>query len=283
MGEVAFRQRPSGQASELLIFPDLPPTTHHTMPPQEMPKKTKSQTRRSQYLLLALKDCDDAAIRQELGIADRGFKARLVKLLQQHASILDAPRSGRPIKYTEELHESARQVLLDLEDTVVTGREFVWTLEDRGILKPKTNPKSYMRAFKRHLATKGMQLSYGRRRLLFALSNTHIKSRLKWCREKSSIFTKETVKQYWFGDEISISTGMAPKGKSQILSLRAVMLAAASGGSSTAMYCIYYCIVAVQYTCMQYSVLGLHNMAWMRRAWWGSAGICTSGSMHHAS
>ncbi len=188
------------------------------MPQQTMPKITKSQLRRAQYLLLALENCDDATIRQQLGITDRGYKARLRKLLEEYASIVDAPRSGRPIKYTDELHESARQVLLDLEDTVVTGREFVWTLEDRGILKPKTRQKSYMRAFKRYLATKGMQLSYGRRRLLFALSNSHIKARLKWCRAMRSVFTKESVKQYWFGDEISISTGMAPKGKSQFLS-----------------------------------------------------------------
>lgn len=250
------------------------------MPPQDMPKKTKSQIRRAQYLLLALQGCNDAAIRRELGISDRGFKARLVKQLKQHASILDAPRSGRPIKYTEELHESARQVLLDLEDTVVTGKEFVWTLEDRGILKPETSPKSYMRSFKRYLATKGMQLSYGRRRLLFALSNSHIKARLKWCREKSSIFTKEKVKQYWFGDEISISTGMAPKGKYQFLSLSAALHVAASAGSSTAMYCLEYCSAAVQCTCMQYSVLALQNRAWVGVAWWGSAGICATGSVH---
>lgn len=189
-----------------------PPTT--TMSPQGVRKITNSQRRRAKYVLLELSGCKDSAIRRKLGITDRGFKGRLVQLLTEFSSIVDAPRSGRPVEYTPEAHEAARTVLLGLEDTAMTARDFVWTLEDRGILTPKTNHESYMRAFKEYLATKGTQLVYGKRRLMFALSNTHIKGRLQWCQDKSSTFTEETVKQFWFGDEISIRQGLAPKGES---------------------------------------------------------------------
>ncbi len=103
-------------------------------------------------------------------------------------------------------------MLLELEDTVCSSEEFVKELQDRSILPPTAKHASFMRAFKVYLSGTGLTLAYGQRKLTFALSSRHVAARLAWCLKKGITLTIDTVKTYWFGDEITISYGGKPKG-----------------------------------------------------------------------
>lgn len=173
---------------------------------------TTSERTRAQYLFELLASVDDRAIRRNLGIKDKGFKKRLMTNLQRYCSIADAPRSGRPRSYTTATHEASKDVLLELEDTVCSSKEFVKELQDRAILPPTAKHESFMRAFKVYLSGTGLTLAYGQRKLTFALSSRHVAARLAWCLKKGVTLTIDTVKTYWFGDEITISYGGKPKG-----------------------------------------------------------------------
>ena len=89
---------------------------------------TKSERTRAQYLLELFSFADDRAIRRKLGIKDQKFKTRLITNLEKYCSIVDAPRSGRPRSYTPATYEAAKEVLLELEDTVCSSQELVKVL-----------------------------------------------------------------------------------------------------------------------------------------------------------
>lgn len=198
-----------------LPFPS--PDFCNTHPQHTMRKPTLTERKRAEYLLECIATADDRAIRRKLDIPDKGFKKRLVHNLAKYCTIADAPRSGRPRIYTPETHEAAKAVLLELEDTVLSSQEFVRVLQDRKILPPIAKHGSYMRAFKSYLSGKGLMLAYGQRKLTFALSTRHIAARLAWCQGKGATFTNDTVKTFWFADEITISYGGKPKGKPDFL------------------------------------------------------------------
>ncbi len=172
----------------------------------------KSERTRSQYLLELLRSVDDRAIRRKLGIKDKKFKKRLMTNLEKYCSIADAPRSGRPRSYTPTTYEAAKEVLLELEDTVCSSQELVKVLQDRSILPPTAKHGSFMRGFKSYLSGTGLTLAYGQRKLTFALSTRHVAARLAWCLKMGITLTIDVVKTYWFGDEIAISYGGKPKG-----------------------------------------------------------------------
>lgn len=225
-----------------------------------MRNPTLSERKRAEYLLECIANADDRAIRRKLGIPDKGFKKRLVHNLTKYCTIADAPRSGRPRIYTPETHEAAKAQLLQLEDTVFSSQEFVRMLQDRKILPPDAKHGSYMRAFKSYLSSKGLQLAYGQRKLTFALSNRHIAARLAWCQGRGVTFTNDTVKTFWFADEITISYGGKPKGKPDFLhcfpGVHATILVHANAACTA-------CSTAVQSAYVLHMVAGPNNYAWL--------------------
>ncbi len=174
---------------------------------------TDCQARRAEFLICALDLPSVQELAVELGITDRRFLDRLAQDLRLHASIAEAPRSGRPVKYTDFVLQQAQSYMLD-------GVEAYWSKEDIvlgmiaiGILEEGTSVESFWERFTAYMRQQGTPVVYGCQRLTFALSLDHIKKRLRWCYAHSTQLTEEKIKSWWIVDEIVVEEGGHPKGK----------------------------------------------------------------------
>lgn len=172
------------------------------------------QRQRANFLIELLNTEEAKRVRNQLGIKSHGFLQRLQDNLAKHASIADAPRSGRGRKYTDELLDQARDQLMECEYYVWSKQHLVESLMADGILPAGTSIDGFWEAFVPHLQHQGLQLVYGRQRLTFAMSSQHARLRLSWCRQQQSVITASTVREYWFTDEITMEHGPHPGGES---------------------------------------------------------------------
>lgn len=148
-----------------------------------------------------------------LGITDRRFISRMKADLIQYASIAEAPRSGRPPKYTAYLLGRAQDYMLHGVDAAWTKEDVVQGMINAGILDDDASVEGFWERFTQYMRDEGTPLVYGSQRLTFALSQAHIQSRLWWCQNHKSTLTDEKVGNWWFVDEIVIEEGPHPKGK----------------------------------------------------------------------
>lgn len=169
-----------------------------------------SQRRRADFLLAVLKLPGVPGVAKKCGIKDHSFIRRLEHNLSEHASLADAPREGRPPKYTTELLGEAWGYMKEL-DGAWSSSDFVSYLIDMGTLQEGNSVAGFWEAFQAYVHRQGWRLVYGTQRLTFALSTAHAKGRLQWCHDHEREMTSHMVRQYWFVDEILLEYPPAPK------------------------------------------------------------------------
>ena len=202
-------------ASWAAPFPSTP-LSPPTLPVIFMAPPTQSQQRRSQFLsccVRALPITTIQAIQKELKIIDRGYHKRVLVHLAKYHELADAPRSGRPNKYTPDQLAQAVDWLHSLDRPCHSGRELVECLVEEGILPEGTPSGGFMPAFKAYVAEQGQQLKYGQRSMAFPLNHKQIKERLEWALKVQNVLTSASLQKWVFEDEISIDQGGHPKGE----------------------------------------------------------------------
>lgn len=172
---------------------------------------TDCQAKRAQLLLAVLQQPAAQEVANSLGITDHRFISRLEKDLRQHASIAEAPRTGRPAKYTDHVLEQAQAYMMD-------GVEACWTKEDivegmvaAGILAADTSVRGFWERFSAYMRQQGTPVVYGCQLMTFALSLKHIQGRLGFCQRHKGTFTERTMPTWWCVDELIVEQGGHPK------------------------------------------------------------------------
>jgi hypothetical protein len=140
-------------------------------------------------------------------IKDKAYGQRLIDRLRTKHSLAPASRPGRPRTYTEEQLAAGQAELSKPSHPHHSKAELVRTLKEKGRLPTSAKPRGYGAALKRSLGEQGLQLGYGPRTKLHAISTADKKSRLEWCQRMQHIITESTVKVWWFEDEKMISGG----------------------------------------------------------------------------
>lgn len=177
------------------------------------------QRQRADFLIELLDTEEANRVLKRRGITDHGFLRRLRDNLAEHASIADAPRSGRDTKYTDELLEQAKDCMLEGEEAVWSMEAFVEVLIEECILPAGNSVRGFWEAFAPYMQRHGLRLVYGSQRLTFAMSSHHASERLSFCRQHVGVITATTVKDYWFTDEIQLEYGPPPNSKSGFAAL----------------------------------------------------------------
>lgn len=180
------------------------PTTMKNMPP--------AKRRREQYVTRILEECDDTAVKEELGIKDKGYKARVLAELRASGTLDNLRGQGRRPKYTDEQFTAAQE-LLKGRMFFFSGGELVAALVEEGQLEAGIRSRGFMQALQRWSKTQKLHLAYGQRRLTFAMTAEHAKGRLAWCHSCKSTLTKRKLQEFWIEDEITINYGGHPKGE----------------------------------------------------------------------
>lgn len=184
---------------------------HH--PTSGMVKVTDSQRKRAKLFILLLQgSAVDAAIKK-LKIKNKSYVSKLISHLGETSSLADAPRSGRPEKYSSDVLSKAKDFLLGLEDAAFCCKDVVAAMIDEDVIPEDTPWASFWPKFIKYLSSQEIYLVWGIQRLTFAMNKRHVKARLQWCHENKLIFTDRTMKQFWFTDEISLEYGGHPKGE----------------------------------------------------------------------
>lgn len=174
---------------------------------------TPSERKRADFLLLLLEGKTVRDAKKQLNITSTTYVSKLATKLRETASLVDGQRSGRPRKYTDQLLETAKDYVIEIEDAVYSSKDLVSAMIDEGILPKDTTWAGFWPVFIPYMASRGVPLVWGLQRLTFALSGMHAKTRLKWCQDNKDVITDATVGSYWFVDEISIEQGGHPKGE----------------------------------------------------------------------
>lgn len=154
-----------------------------------MRETTQSQKRRADYIVKRLEGQTDKQAKKALGIKGKKFSQRLQTGLRRDASLKDAPRPGRPIKYTLNILEQALDWFNHHQWELLSKEELVSKLQKAGILTNDAKVEGFYPAFKWYLVTLGFKLKYATRTLTFALTNAHEDGRLEWCTKHQRITT----------------------------------------------------------------------------------------------
>ena len=180
-----------------------------------MENTTFSKKRRVDYIVACLENFDDLVVRQQLGIRQSDYKQKLIAKLRTRGDLEDEDRSGRPKKHQESQFLAARNELIYGDVYICSKAELVEVLVDRGVLAPGTSPRGFVDTFSKYMRARRESVSFGAQRLTFALSLTHIESRLVWAVNNKKVYTDQSVKEMTFEDEVTIELGVNPKGESQ--------------------------------------------------------------------
>lgn len=207
-------------------------STNHTLHPPSQPLHhmtniTTRQRQRADFLVELLETEEAKHVAKRRGITDRAYIPRLQACLEAHASLQEEQRRGRALKYTDEMLQLARDELMRGDDCIWSKKAFVDSLIEDGILPDGSSVHGFWAAFVPYMEQHGLQLVYGIQRLTFAMSSTHARQRLIWCREHQQVLTSSTVGDYWFTDEIALQYGPPPSSKSLAVPLSALLVFAA--------------------------------------------------------
>ena len=171
-----------------------------------------AKRRREQYVIRILEECDDTAVKEELGIKDKGYKARVLAELRASGTLDNLSGQGRRPKYTDEQFTAAKELLRGVV-FFFSGGELVAALVEEGQLEAGTSSRGFMQALQRWSKMQKLHLAYGQRRLTFAMTAEHAKGRLAWCHSCKGILTEQKLQEFWIEDEITINYGGHPKGE----------------------------------------------------------------------
>lgn len=169
------------------------------------------QARRAQFLLAVLQHPAVQELSNLMDIKDRRFINRLEEDLRLHGSIAEAPRSGRPPKYTDHVLEQARLYMLEGVDACWTKEDIVDGMVKADILAVGTSVRGFWERFSEYMRQQGTPVVFGCQLMTFALSQQHTQRRMSWCHRHKGIFTERTMPTWWCVDEVIVEQGCHPK------------------------------------------------------------------------
>lgn len=185
---------------------------------------TACQSRRAAFLVQVLDLPVVREVAAGMGITNPRFISRLQDDLKLYASIGEAPRDGRPPKYTEYVLQLARDYMLEGVDAVWTKDDIVHDMMDVGILPEGCSVEGFWERFSAYMREQGTPVVYGCQRLTFALSHAPITKRLAWAHNHKPTLSEARVGDWWFVDEITILEDPHPKGGWAAVGMVAVQL-----------------------------------------------------------
>lgn len=173
---------------------------------------TRAERKRAVYVLVLVQTESRAIARRKSGL-DRSSEARLIRKLREFGDIRDAPRPGRPVKYTEEVMGQVVQYLIAHSHEQLNAKELMGRMLAEGILQPPMSRGPFMQHMRHHLKIKGLRLQVNCSRTDFYLSELDYKKRLTFARQLLASRSDLPWDMAIFTDETTHEEHPHPKGK----------------------------------------------------------------------
>lgn len=163
-----------------------------------------------------------ASLKHSLGYSAATFttaaKRRLrtvLHMFEERGHCFDAPRSGRPTIYTDQILEAAVDKLLEFEDIYPTTSQLVEELQQSGVLHPHADHHTFITHLKEYVEARGHHLIMNYDRTTFVLLKQDTAARQAYCTYMEDLLAKHDLEDLVFVDETQLAAAPHPKGKSQ--------------------------------------------------------------------
>ncbi|MCA3166309.1 MAG: hypothetical protein ING21_07390 [Burkholderiales bacterium] len=150
-----------------------------------------------------------------LSRADKQRLARLLTRFEKRGTQLDAPRSGRPIIYTDEKMEAAVQKLIQYKQGYLTTPQLVSKLVKAGKLHKPVDLPTFRAHLKAYVKKMGHQLIMSYTHTTFFLMKQDLMARVIYCTNMQSWLAQHQLHELVFVDETQLAAAPAPKGELQ--------------------------------------------------------------------
>lgn len=182
------------------------------MPRKSAPKKTpKSQLRRAKYIVTHLRTGSDAQARHASGLK-KNAKKSIIKMLEERGTIADAPRSGRPQRYSEALMRQAVKILVESKGKLLTGHKLLDIMIARHLTEANADVGHFMRQFRAYVTSIGHKLVVNSTRTIFLLTAEDVSLRVMFAQRMLSMLANQPPKMLIFVDETILEEAPHPKG-----------------------------------------------------------------------
>jgi transposase len=173
-----------------------------------------NERNRAVYLLVFLQTASDAMARKVSGLGQHA-QSRLIQMLMERGSILDAPRSGRPREWTEDKLAKALDILKEEDRVFLTGRALLQIMVDKGYTEPSADVDHFMRRFREYVKSLGHKLTVNSTRTIFFLAVGDVIKRVKYASSMQVQLQHSPLEMVIFADETTLEESPHPKGVSK--------------------------------------------------------------------
>lgn len=171
----------------------------------------KAETSRAHKIIAILRAVTPGLLK-EAGVSRRSYKT-ILSMFQQQGHCMDRPRSGRPLKYTAQLMESAIQHLVDHRGSLLTTPKLVSQLRAAGLIHGKTDLHTFTAHLKAAVRKTGHFLNTRSTSTTFTLLESDWEARRTYALDMLRWLSKQPLEMLWFTDETQLQAAAHPKGK----------------------------------------------------------------------
>jgi hypothetical protein len=172
------------------------------------------QKKRAKYLwvLLETGSAKEAAAKSGLG---EHAKSRVQAMLAEKGTIEDAPRSGRPLIYTNEVLKVAVQILVDWENGFATGQQLIKKMVSQELVPHNSDVDNFLCHLHVYARALGHMLVVNSTKSIFFLRIDDVVDRVKYAHAMTEVLkTKDALDMLIFVDETTVEESPHPqKGK----------------------------------------------------------------------
>ena len=189
-------------------------TVHHTGKGVSKPSRplNKDEIHRAQLVIRALKYVNSCT-RAPFSKANKRRLAAILKMFEQRGHCLDAPRSGRPFTYTEEMMEAAVCKLVEHDQGLLSMKGLIRLLQADGTLPRVVDQPTFTAHLKAHVKRMGHQLIMNSQKTTFFLLKGDLAERRRYCEEMQQLLTTSCIEDLLFVDETQVAAAPHPKGR----------------------------------------------------------------------
>lgn len=178
-------------------------------------KLNQAEATRAGLVLALLKNVSPADMHR-VGGSKRKLRS-IIKMFEQRGHCLDAPRSGRPVKYSEAQMRTAIMYLVQHQDTLLTMPTLINQLMAEGLLHSAPDIPTFTAHLKAEVRNMGHRLNTQHTQTTFLLLDTDKSARLDYAKSMQSHLKSHPLEMLVFADETQLATGAHPKGTAQWL------------------------------------------------------------------
>jgi transposase len=172
---------------------------------------SQAAAKRDKFVTATFRGLGQAAACNEAGISPRTAR-RVRARIDEGGQLGDAPRSGRPLKYTDTVLGQAVELLVQHKEGFMTAPMLLHELEQEGVLPPGSDVATFRERLKKHVENMGYQLITNSTQTTFFISNDDKKARVQYCREMLKELKKHPLPTLVWVDETQLASAQHAKG-----------------------------------------------------------------------